>query len=557
MIDHLLFLYLRTVLSRSWNELMDATHQPARMQANRLMDILSRNRDTAFGREHSFSIIRSLADFRELVPVRPYEEFEPYIERLQCGERQVLTKEEPEMFGRTSGTTSDPKFIPITPSFYEEFSKTQKMWQRKLLADHRRMARGKILSVMSAEIEGYTECGIPYGAMSGHSYQLQYPLTQQMYAVPYEVMCLKDFEAKYYLVLRLALERNVTAIAALNPSTIVLLMKKVNLHADELIRDIADGSLRQDIDIPRRLRSHIEYALRPNRRRARELEALRRKDALLKGSDLWGELEVITTWQGGSAGFYISRLSEYFPEVPLRDMGLIATEAYCSIPLWSNTPRGLLAITGHFFEFFEVGEDGGRRGKPLGPEEVEIGREYYLVITTSGGLYRYDIQDIVKVVDRFNRTPVIVFQRKGGNTVSITGEKLTETQVTEAVGRGAAALAVPIDDFVLTLRLSEPPAYVLLVETPERNERLLRNLLDRFERELRLQNIEYAGKRDSQRLGHPSLCIVENGCFEQCRKRRVESGAPDGQYKIARLMYNSENLKLRIVSEIKSGGQAL
>jgi hypothetical protein len=556
MIEHLLFLYLRTVLHRSWNELLDATREPARAQSARLMDILSRNAGAAFGKEHSFSEIRSVRQFRERVPVRTYEDFEPYIARIRRGEKKVLTDEEPDLFGRTSGTTREPKFIPITPSFYEEFSKMQKMWQRKLLEDHRRMARGKILSVMSAEINGYSECGIPCGAMSGHSYRMQYPLTQRMYAAPYEVMCLQDYEAKYYLALRFALEQNVTTIAALNPSTILLLMKKLNAWLPELVRDIADGGVRRDLAIPPRLRWRLEDRLKPNRKRSRELEALAARDKPVKGTDIWKELEVIATWQGGSLGFFISRIPTFFPGVPMRDMGLVATEGYFSIPLWSNTPNGLLAVTGHFFEFFEVDAGGRRKNEPLGAEDVEIGKQYYLVVTTSAGLYRYDIGDIVEVVDFFNRTPVIIFKQKGGNTVSITGEKLTEIQVTEAMKQAAAASCVPIEGFVLALRLGEPPDYSLIVETPERNQRKLCELLAEFERRLRLKNVEYADKRDSQRLGEPTLRLLENGCFEQCRKDRVLRGMPDGQYKLPHLTQHVEQFDhFRYINTVKIDGR--
>lgn len=555
MIEHLLFLYLSAVLKRSWDELMNATHEPARMQYSRLMDILSRNKWSIFGKEHSFADIRTVEQFRERVPVRTYDQMEPYISRIRRGEKNTLTEESPELFCRTSGTTREPKFIPITPSFYEEFSKMQKMWQRKLLADHRRMARGKILSVMGAEIDGYTECGIPYGAMSGHSYRLQYPLTQRMYAAPYDVMCLKDFEAKYYLALRLALEENVTAIAALNPSTILLLMKKLNNHAGRLIRDLADGTIRSDLRISSRLRQQLQEQLRPNKKRSKQLESLVLRNETVKATDIWPGLAVVTTWQGGSLGFYIDQFPAYFPGIPLRDMGLIATEGYFSIPLWSNTPNGLLAITGHFFEFFEIDRDGGRSDIVRNVDEVETGKEYYIVITTSGGLYRYDIGDIVKIVDLFNRTPVIVFQQKGGNTISITGEKLTETQVTEAMKEAAAAASLPVEGFIVTLQLAETPYYILLAETSERDERRLQKLLHYFENGLRLRNIEYTEKRASQRLGEPRLCLLESGCFEQCRMKRVRQGVPDGQFKLPHLAKNVEQFgDFRYITEVKASG---
>ncbi|MBI5118866.1 GH3 auxin-responsive promoter family protein [Candidatus Poribacteria bacterium] len=535
MIENLLYFALRTVLNRSWNELILATSEPARMQSARLLDIISRNQDTAFGREHGFSGIRCVRDLRERVPVRSYEEFEPYIKRMRLGEENLLTAETPEIFCRTSGSMGEPKFIPVTLSFYEEFSKMQKMWQRKLVADHREMLRGKILSVMSPEIDGYTECGTPYGAMSGHCYRRQYPITQARYAVPYEVMCIRDFEAKYYLILRLALEQNVTALAAMNPGTLLLLGKKLRTYLPRLARDIHDGAIEREMQIESCLRRLLEDRLRPDKKRAREIETLcNGRDIRL--TDMWKNLSVILTWQGGSAGFYLREFPRCFPGVPLRDFGLVATEGYFSFPLWSNTPNALLAITGHFFEFFEVGPDGNRADVAHECEEIEKGKDYFIVVTTSGGLYRYDICDIVTVVDFYNKTPVIVFKQKGGNTISITGEKVTEAQVTEAFRVAAQSWMTVIDGFTVTLRLSDPPSYVLVVETTERREEALAGLLAAFECELRLRNIEYAAKRDSQRLGAPSLRLLEPGFFEERRKQRVKQGVPDGQYKVPHIM---------------------
>lgn len=557
MIEHFLSLYLRTVLKRSWNELMVATRDPARMQTSRLLDIIFRNTDTDFGRAHDFAGIRSVADFQARVPVRAYEDIEPYIKRMRLGEKRVLTCEDPEIFGRTSGTTGEPKFIPVTPSFYEEFSKMQKMWQRKAVVDHKEMLCGKILSVMSPEVEGYTESGIPYGAMSGYSYRLQYPITQGLYAVPYEVMCVGDFDSKYYLILRLALEQRVAIIAAMNPSTILLLMKKLNTHAEQLCRDLADGAIGSRLDVPVRLRRHLREQLRPNKRRAREIEALAERGPI-RGTDVWESLRLIITWQGGPASFFLKDFPKYFSDIPLRDMGLIATEAYFSIPLCSNTPDGLLAITGHFFEFFEVDSEGRRSDTPFGCDQLEVGKRYYIVVTTSGGLYRYDICDVVEVVDFYNRTPVIVFRHKGGNITSVTGEKLTESQVTDAMRAAASAMSQPIEGFAFALRLGDPPSYVLALETAERNSTALARLLARFESELRLRNIEYVAKRDSGRLGTPSLCLLPAGFYEQLRKARVARGVPDGQFKTPHLLSDLSQLgEVRPIAEIETPRESI
>jgi hypothetical protein len=119
----------------------------------------------------------------------------------------------------------------------------------------------------------------------------------------------------------------------------------------------------------------------------------------------------------------------------------------------------------------------------------------------------------------------------------------------------AAAVSMPVDGFMVALQLAEEPFYRLLIETPERDERRLRSLLEYFENGLRLQNIEYAEKRESQRLGEPTLRLLENGFFEQIRKKRVQQGVPDGQYKLPHLTKDIEQFgDFRYITEVKAAG---
>ena len=106
----------KLLFSRSWRAFEGATEYPAAHQRARLAAILARNRDTEFGRAHGFNAIRSPDDYRAAVPVRAWSEFEPYVTRMVHGEHNILTAEEIVFYGRSSGTTGTPKYVPVTPS---------------------------------------------------------------------------------------------------------------------------------------------------------------------------------------------------------------------------------------------------------------------------------------------------------------------------------------------------------------------------------------------------------------------------------------------------------
>ena len=119
----------------------------------------------------------------------------------------------------------------------------------------------------------------------------------------------------------------------------------------------------------------------------------------------------------------------------------------------------------------------------------------------------------------------------------------------------AASLAVPVEGFSVALRLGDPPSYRLILETAEHDKRVLAGLLARFEKELRSRNLEYATKRDSQRLGDPVLCLLPAGFFEGDRRRHAATGAPDGQYKFPHVVPDMGRFdKARPVAEVAMPG---
>jgi hypothetical protein len=174
-------------------------------------------------------------------------------------------------------------------------------------------------------------------------------------------------------------------------------------------------------------------------------------------------------------------------------------------------------------------------------DRLETGREYFLIVTTPGGLYRYNIDDIVRVNGFFNKTPVIEFVQKGLSAFSMTGEKLYESQVNEAVNKASDTLKLLIRFFSATVQRDTPPRYIFLAEfdgSPDRKQKRL--LLGAIERELYNVNQEYEYVRNAGLLASPILKVVKHGSFERYKARRLSQGAHDGQFKVPELVPDPE-----------------
>ena len=508
-----------------------ATRDATAVQEALLRRLMTNNSDTEYGREHGFADVGSLADYRAKVPVVDYEDIRERVARMTRGEKGVLTAEEPVLFAQTSGTTGTPKYIPVTPTCQKGGGMTT--WLHYASRDHPKMFRDKMITIVSPAIEGQTEGGLPFGSTSGMIVKEMPGVVQSAYAVPYDVYEIHDYEAKYYALLRLGLDRGVSFIATANPSSILKLAEMADAHSERLIRDVRDGTLRE-VEIQPEVRQVIERMIRPNPKRATELEAMRERRGQLVPADYWPNMALLGCWKGGTVGAYIQKLRAWYdPDnqgmVPVRDLGYLASEARMTIPVSDEGAGGVLTVHLFVFEFVPADEIDDRPDAPetwtfLGTADLEIGREYYVFITTPGGLYRYDMNDVIEMVDTYNTTPVIVFRRKGRGMTNLTGEKLSVNQVIAAIEDASEKVAGPVGHFRTEPDIGKS-LYVFKVEFEgalPAEKRL--PFLQRLDEALSELNIEYQAKRASGRLGPPILQVMKGGWYDRGKQKLVAEG---------------------------------
>jgi hypothetical protein len=463
------------------------------------------------------------------VPVSDYAALEPYIDRARAGQVDVLTAEAPLMYAMTSGTTGRPKYIPVTRTYLREYQHGTYCSSYYALRDYPAALAARLLVLSSAESEERTPAGVPCGAISGYLARRQPALIRSLYAVPPEVTLVEDLDARYYLILRLALASRFSALLAPSPAALHLLLQKMAAWAEPLIRDVHNGTLPfRAAALPPSLR-RVADRLRPQRERARALEAA--AAAGFRAGDVWPDLAVASCWKGGTMGLYLPQLQERLGPVPVRELGYLATEGRGSIGLTDDTAA--LAVDCHFFEFIPVEEFGHLSATARTCSQVEVGRSYYVLLTTAAGLYRYHINDIVRVTGFYRGTPTIQFVRKGDGVSSITGEKLTDEHVVLALEAARREGSVPFVHCTAAPQWGQPPFYALYLEARSlpstAQAAVLAAVVDRA---LARTNREYRQKRLSQRLGPPVVRPVPPGTYERYFKKRAAAGSPDVQIKL-------------------------
>lgn len=523
---------------------LDQTAKADEVQRSLLLSRIARNADSQFGRDHHFSEIRSAADFRRLVPIRGYEGHEPYIEKVRNGDINALFGRGTEvlMFAMTSGTTNRPKTIPVTRESLTDYREGWTIWGIQAFDAHfDRLRRGlkPILQLASDWRESVTPAGIPCGAITGLTAQMQNPLVRLTYCMPVVGSRIKDIEAKYYVALRHSVHRSLGATIAANPSTLLAIARLGDREKATLIRDYADGTIDAKWDLPPDVRAALPRRSRWKRKKvARRLESIVNRTGRLLPKDYWPDLDFMANWTGGTMGAYLRGYPEIFGDRPVRDVGLIASEGRMTIPVADGTPAGVLDIRHHYFEF--IPEEQAELEQPDTVEAADLieGRNYFILLTTAGGLYRYQIHDLVRCVGFHGRAPMLEFLNKGAHISSLTGEKLSEFQVVAAVSEAQNATGIHLGSYLLLPTWGEPPSYTLLVEESDLADGPgVERLAEEVEAGLHRVNVEYENKRATLRLGPIRVRRIQQGSWGSFQRRRLaRSGGTVEQYKQPHLM---------------------
>lgn len=506
-----------------------------------LQNLLRRHQDTDFGRQHGFSSIQSIEDYQERVPIHSWEEIAPYIEAVQNGDSSALfpTDEKLLMYAATSGTTGEPKYIPVTQTSYRNYGKYWDLFWSQVGKDSPTATDYQALYFPGDPAEGYIN-DVPFGAITAKAYEQQNPLLRAMYPYPYQICRISDYQIRYYTMMRIALGTQISIIPVANPSTIITVFKVAEERASDIIDDIRTGRLRYADHMPSDVAELIMRRLRPNKRRADELEYVRLHNKRFLPKDYWPHPMTICCFAGGPLRVYLRQLKNYLDHYKVFDFGLLASEGRLSFGVGSvRQQKGCpLTLESNFFEFIPEEDIAKSSPRIVTLDQVEKDHRYFIIFTNYSGLYRYNISDMIQVTGFYENLPMITFCNKGKHMSNITGEKLTEYQVTESVRRAENRTGYALSEFTVCLHWDEETPYYTLLKDGVHHDTHdgLQSFINCVDEELMKLNIEYRSKRESLRLGPLALKTVGGLGFHEYEKKKRAECHNLSQYKPAFLI---------------------
>ncbi|MDD6808484.1 MAG: GH3 auxin-responsive promoter family protein [Bacteroidales bacterium] len=523
-----------------------ASRNPEKASARTLRKILNLAKNTAYGKEHHFGAIVKARKPEQLfrlyeksVKASEYESFRPYVERHKHGEANVLIPGKPLMYATTSGTTSKPKWIPISQKYMKDvYDVMSHIWLDNFARVRPKFLSGGLVVSVAKVVEGYAEDGTIFGSVSGVTAKKIPSIIRKRFVTPPEVYDISDYTARYYVMMRLAIAHSVSYIVAPNPSTLLELIHNAEEYFDDYIEDIEKGSISEKFDVSPEIRSVLAGFTIPDPERADFLRRVKEKcGGKPQLKDWWPDMQLLSSWKCGNTAIAAEKVQQQLPAgCCYQELGYFASECRFGLVLDEGIDSTLFPNY-HYYEFIEESDLENPEPRFLRLHELEQGKRYCIYVTTFSGLYRYNMNDLVEVGGWNGKTPKIHMVQKVNGIVSITGEKLYEKQFIEAVHEAERQSGLKAN-FFIGFADPEEACYDFYYEFEKRKIR--RSKAEAFTKivdsQLMEMNIEYQSKRASHRLKEPKTFVLKRNAYDHFKRRSLLEGARDGQFKLVMLL---------------------
>lgn len=470
---------------------------PYEVQHEILFELLDKASNTEFGLAHNFRNIRTEKEFREQVPVQTYEDIKSTVERMMLGEKNLLWPGETRWFAKSSGTTNDKsKFIPVSKDSLED---VHIRGGRDVLAiylnnyPNSAVLSGKALTLGgSHKVHNYNN-NCYYGDLSAILIE-NIPFWTDFYRTPStEISLLEEFQEKIEKIIQHSLDENVTSFAGV-PSWYLVLLKRV-------------------------------------------LEVTGKSNIL----EVWPNLEVFTH---GGIKFEPYR-EQYEKLIPKADMHYMetynASEGFFGIQDEPDKKDMLLMLDyGIYYEFIAMDDFRANQLTALPLESVEIGKNYAMVISTNGGLWRYLIGDTIRFTSKDPFKFVITGRTK--HFINAFGEEVIIDNAEKAFRIACERTNAIISEYTggpIYMQNNQKGAHQWIIEF-EKQPDDLDHFVSLFDGALKTINSDYEAKRHKNlSLEMPHIVVAKKGLFMEWMKLRGKVG---GQNKIPRLSNDRQYL---------------
>lgn len=526
-------------------EINHYTKDPMKAQEATLKKILRRNKNCELGKKYDFASIDTIGEYQRRVPLTTYKDYEPLVDRmLENKEKNIMFSGPNIRYCSSSGSVGKPKMLPKS---------IKDLWNMQCIgfsctvataAHHLKKMGKKMPAQMGPLVLVLTGHKSEDGKQVNGAGQV--PLTYLEPIIPFFCtspvsLLIPEHEELLdtsYLQLRFALEnRDVSYIGSLVITLVTQMFDYLEENWEMLCDDIEKGIINPNIKITPELRKEYSKKFKPNPKRAAEL----RKE-FEKGFDtpiaprIWPKLTWAYGMIGSTLSVYVSKLRRYVGDLPLHNMGYAAAEGFFAMPTELNVNDSVLLPHCIFFEFLPIDDDSeepDENAKPLLITQLEVGKKYEIVVSNFSGLYRYRMEDVIRVTEMYNNTPRVELLYRLNLSMNVANEKTS----TEMVDFCAKETAKEIgNEFVghsfYADYSTKPPRYCMLVEAKNPvSEEERQKYIEVLDEKLKGVNEKYFKYRRWGMLSTPEVLFLKEKTYWDYREMLRSKGVVLNQIK--------------------------
>ena len=465
-------------------------NKPHKTQEKVFNYLISRAKNTAFGKDHNFKNISSYNDFKNSVKIQDYEGLRPYVDRIVAGEENVLWRGKPIYFAKTSGTTSGAKYIPITKESMPTHIKAARNALLFYIAEKNdaSFVNGKMIFLQGSPVLE-DKNGVKLGRLSGIAahYVPNYLLKNRLPS--WKTNCIEDWDTKVDKIVEETINQDMSVISGI-PSWVQMYFEKLIDKTGKTISEIFPNF------------NFFVYG-------GVNFEPYKNKFETLIGKKV-----------------------DYIELYPASE-GFIAYQD-------SQTEKGMLLQlnSGIFYEFIPASEFFNENPTRISLKDVKLGVNYVIILNTSAGLWGYNIGDTVE----FTSTKPYRIKVTGRikHFISAFGEHVIGKEVEKALNDSIKGTEINISEFTVAPQVNPEcglPYHEWFIEF-EKEPNNLEELASRIDASMQQQNVYYLDLIEGKILRPLIIRKVKKGGFHEYMKSIGKFG---GQNKIPQL---SDNRKI-------------
>lgn len=524
-----------------YDSMVEMTKDPMRYNTELLMRMLDDNKDTEYGRKYGFADIKSVAEFQERVPLTTFDDYAGYVYRMtEGGESGLISAYNIAHYAKTSGTMGNPKRIPVSDRAMGVMNRYNMQLRTKVICDAIGFdwANPPYLNLIESQMTTLKN-GATYGAISAKVIGQMGDYLPMLMTSPLEALVPDPKTNTRYLHARFALMNpEITSMGFSFSSILLELMQYIESEWEMLVDDIEKGTIDESVKMPADVRASVLGKIQPMPERAAQL-----REIFSQGFDepimpkIWPNLTIFSGVATGGFATYYNKLRQRYAGdgVRLFYVGLNASEGILSVPMDVDCPDSVLIPDSVFYEFIPI--DSEDPGDIVTIDGVEVGKTYEIVITNQSGFYRYRIRDAVKVTGMYNNTPMIQFQYRIDQTISVLGEKTTELVLRGVAEHVERELGYSMEDFSVFGDVdSVPMRYVMLMEATLPEGLDPGAVAAELDKGLCEGNPSYGDKVAKGMLDHLKLLFLQPETYLLYRDVMISKGAASAQLKPPRIL---------------------